>query len=68
MFDFGGYYYFSKPAFQLLFCLGRTVVGQSETYAYLGLYWSWGKDNDKSESAPADKVAWSMSARGPTQL
>jgi hypothetical protein len=68
MFDFGGYYYFSKPAFQLLFCLGRTVVGQSETYAYLGLYWTWGKDNDKNESAPADKVAWSMSARAPAQL
>ncbi len=45
MFDVGGYYYFSKPAFQLLFSLGHTVVGQSETYTYLGLYWTWGKQD-----------------------
>jgi hypothetical protein len=42
MIDLGGYYYFKKPAEQLLFCLGHTAVGQPETYAYLGLYWTWG--------------------------
>lgn len=42
MLDVGGYYYFIKPAAQLLFCLGHTAVGQPETYAYLGLYWTWG--------------------------
>lgn len=42
MLDVGGYYYFEKPAAQLLFCLGHTAMGQPETYAYLGLYWTWG--------------------------
>lgn len=42
MIDLGGYYYFSKPASQLLFVLGHTAFGQPETYAYLGLYWTWG--------------------------
>jgi hypothetical protein len=63
MFDFGGYYYFRKPAFQLLFCAGRTIVGQSETYLYLGLYWTWGK---KEQDANATAVNWSMAARAAT--
>jgi hypothetical protein len=42
MVDLGGYYYFRKPAFQLLFAYGHNVVGQTENYAYLGLYWTWG--------------------------
>ena len=62
MFDFGGYYYFRKPAFQLLFCVGHTLVGHSETYAYLGLYWTWGKEDTDSGAA---KVAWSETARAP---
>ena len=62
MFDFGGYYYFKKPAFQLLFSVGHTVVGQSETYGYLGLYWTWGKKEGDAAAAP---VAWSMSGRSP---
>jgi hypothetical protein len=62
MFDFGGYYYFSKPAFQLLFSVGHTVVGQAETYAYLGLYWTWGAKDTASAATP---VAWSMVARSP---
>ena len=44
--DVGGYYYFKKPAFQLLFMAGHSVGGQAETVAYLGLYWTWGKDKD----------------------
>jgi hypothetical protein len=27
----------------LLFCYGHSAVGQTENYAYLGLYWTWGK-------------------------
>jgi hypothetical protein len=65
MFDFGGYYYFRKPAFQLLFALGHTVIGQAETYAYLGLYWTWGKK--EGDSSPTANVAWSMAARPPSQ-
>ena len=40
--DIGGYYKFRDPGFQLLYCYGHTAVGQKETYAYLGLYWTWG--------------------------
>lgn len=42
MADFGGYYYFRNPGFQLLFAYGHTIAGQLENYAYLGLYWTWG--------------------------
>jgi hypothetical protein len=64
MLDLGGYYYFRKPAFQLLFDIGRTVVGQPEIYAYLGLYWTWG---GKAEGAAAPaRTAWSQAARLPT--
>jgi hypothetical protein len=48
MVDFGGYYYFRNPGFQLLFCYGHTVAGQMENYAYLGLYWTWGRKSAKS--------------------
>ncbi|HTW75743.1 MAG TPA: hypothetical protein VMD56_12570 [Steroidobacteraceae bacterium] len=65
LFDFGGYYYFRKPAFQLLFCVGHTVVGQAETYAYFGLYWTWG---GKGEARPGTPVAWSQTAHGPASL
>jgi hypothetical protein len=65
MFDFGGYYYFRKPSFQLLFSLGRTVVGQPETYAYLGLYWTWGKKNNEPAASAVD---WSRTARAPATL
>jgi hypothetical protein len=51
--DVGGYYKFRDPGFQLLFCYGHTAVGQKETYAYLGLYWTWGKKTgDKPGDAP----------------
>jgi hypothetical protein len=39
--DVGGYYNFT-PGFALQFAAGHTVAGQSETYAYLSLYWTWG--------------------------
>ena len=50
MVDVGGYYKFRDPGFQLLFCYGHTAIGQTENYAYLGLYWTWGK-----KKADADK-------------
>ncbi len=43
MADLGGTYEF-KPGFDLLFAGGRTVAGQPETYSYLALYWTWGRD------------------------
>lgn len=47
MVDFGGYYYFRNPGFQLLFAYGHSVAGQTENYAYLGLYWTWGSEKGK---------------------
>lgn len=62
--DLGGYYKFrGDPSYQLLFCYGHTAVGQRETYAYLGLYWTWG-----NKSADAAKPAeTSMNRFGPPQ-
>ena len=53
MLDVGGYYKFRDPGFQLLFAYGHTIAGQSENYAYLGLYWTWGKQSDKDKSDTA---------------
>ena len=50
--DLGGYYYIRNPGFQVLFCYGHSVAGLPETYAYSGLYWTWG--NSRSD-AKADK-------------
>lgn len=51
--DAGGYYHFKhNPNEQFLFCFGHSVAGQTEIYAYVGMYWTWGKDKDKG-SGPA---------------
>jgi hypothetical protein len=58
MVDLGGYYKFRDPGFQLLFCYGHTVIGQTENYAYLGFYWTWGRkkaDGDKPPAADASQ-------------
>lgn len=67
MLDFGGFHYFRKPGFQLLFNVGHTVIGQPEFYAYLGLYWTWGgsKEEGGKEEGAARHVAWSQAARAP---
>lgn len=44
MIDAGGYYHFKAEGWQLLFAYGHSVSGQTEQYAYLGLYKTWGKD------------------------
>jgi hypothetical protein len=53
MLDIGGYYHFHDPDKQLLFCVGHSVGGLTENYAYLGLYWTWGGDKDKNKNKPA---------------
>ena len=59
MIDFGGYYHFKHhPGEQFLFCYGHSVAGQTEQYAYVGMYWTWGKDEKK----PDPSSAW---LRGP---
>jgi hypothetical protein len=53
--DAGGYYHFHDPGWQLLFAYGHSIAGQTENYAYLGLYKTWGKDRasktDKSDES-----------------
>jgi hypothetical protein len=54
MIDIGGYYHFKhNPNEQFLFCYGHSIIGQTENYAYAGMYWTWGKD--KGDSADRDK-------------
>ncbi|MGH9595985.1 MAG: hypothetical protein ACRD3K_04215 [Edaphobacter sp.] len=47
--DAGGYYHFKYPGLQLLFAYGHSIAGQTENYAYLGLYRTWGKDKGKDK-------------------
>jgi len=49
--DAGGYYHFKSPGLQLLFAYGHSVAGQTENYAYLGLYKTWGKDKDADKKS-----------------
>lgn len=49
--DSGGYYKFhGDESYQFLFCYGHSVAGQTENYAYVGLYWSWGPKDKKDNS------------------
>ena len=65
MIDFGGYYHFKRhPGEQFLFCYGHSVAGQTENYAYAGMYWTWGKDDKKPDAtnawvqSPMDRLFW----------
>lgn len=53
MIDVGGYYHFKhNPNEQFLFCYGHSVAGQTENYAYVGMYWTWGGgDKDKKDAS-----------------
>lgn len=52
--DLGGVYHFKRnPNEQFLFCYGHSVAGQTENYAYAGMYWTWGRDDRKPGAAPA---------------
>lgn len=54
MIDAGGYYHVRKePDMQFLFAYGHSIAGQTENYAYAGLYWTWGKDDRKADSRSA---------------
>lgn len=58
MIDLGGYYHFKhNPNEQFLFCYGHSVAGQTENYAYVGMYWTWGGKKD-DKGAPATGKAW----------
>jgi hypothetical protein len=47
MIDIGGYYYIHNPGLQILFAYGHSAFGQTENYAYLGLYHTWGSEKGK---------------------
>ena len=50
MLDAGGYWHLKgEETMQLLFAYGHSIAGLTENYAYLGLYWTWGKDDKKSD-------------------
>ncbi len=52
--DLGGVYHRKhNPNEQFLFAYGHSVAGQTENYAYVGLYWTWGKDTGKAPAASA---------------
>ena len=62
--NFGGYYKFT-PDFNLLFSAGHDLSGESDTIAYLGLWWTWGSNGQgeqKTGLAPAPSQ-WSLSQR-----
>lgn len=49
--DVGGYYHFKKhPGQQFLFAYGHSIAGQTENYAYVGMYWTWGKGGAKPDT------------------
>jgi Putative MetA-pathway of phenol degradation len=55
MLDVGGYYHFKRhPGQQFLFCYGHSIAGQTENYAYIGLYWTWGKDKDNKKEGQSE--------------
>ncbi len=54
--DAGGYYHFNSPGLQLLFAYGHSVAGQTENYAYLGLYKTWGKDKAADKKTAGDAM------------
>src|SRR5208337_3970449 len=54
MIDAGGSYHLKGEGTQLLFAYGHSIAGQTENYAYLGLYWTWGKDDKKPDDQKAD--------------
>jgi len=62
MIDAGGYYHFKSPGLQLLMAYGHSVAGQTENYAYLGLYKTWGKDKDADKKTAGDAM---LSAQPP---
>jgi hypothetical protein len=51
MIDAGGYYFFKTPGLQLLFAYGHSVDGGTESYGYLGLYYTWGKHKGKNSAS-----------------
>ncbi len=53
--DVGGYYHFKHhEGEQFLFCYGHSIAGQTENYAYVGMYWTWGKDKHPGKDSDSE--------------
>ena len=62
--DVGGYYHFKhREGEQFLFCYGHSIAGQTENYAYLGMYWTWGKDKANKKEPDTGGLFPTPSAR-----
>lgn len=62
MIDAGGYWHLKGEDFmQFLFAYGHSIAGETENYAYVGLYWTWGKDakggGDKDKDSDEKKTS-----------
>jgi len=58
MIDAGGYWHLKKvPDTEFLFAYGHSIAGQTENYAYAGIYWTWGKDDKPDDKGATDKTA-----------
>ncbi len=64
--DAGGFYEV-REGFDLLFAGGHSIAGQAETYAYLALYWTWGRrgkgSGDAADSGQSGLMAMLMKLR-----
>jgi hypothetical protein len=60
MIDAGGYYHFKSPGLQFLFAYGHSVAGQTESYGYLGLYKTWGKDRVRKSTSASESTPQSQ--------
>jgi hypothetical protein len=61
MLDAGGYWHLKgEEAVQLLFAYGHSIAGETENYAYLGLYFTWGKDDKKADDKDKDEKKTSL--------
>lgn len=56
--DAGGYWHLKKePDTEFLFAYGHSIAGQTENYAYVGIYWTWGKGDNADDTKQPDKTA-----------
>ena len=53
--NFGGFCELRKN-FSLLFTGGHSIEGDSHTIGYLGLYWTWGKENGEQEEVSRSRA------------
>jgi hypothetical protein len=52
--DVGGYYHLPVPGMELLAAYGRSIAGPSQTYSYVALYWTWGKQRRRETGGSHD--------------